>query len=190
MGTFEQYCITNVKLTNSLEAINLSKASFIVLYVFVMRCIAYPFNAKQPTDMARRQQKPEALPPWLQPPAACLLLARGTCCHVLPLPLCPCCSLNHECSSSRVLASLPSLLLDHQLSKASPDFPVSYSHISTFPALFLLLPVALTPPGTLCSMVVILHISLCLSRELGEDRTALGSIIQRTSGTRDGGESS
>lgn len=27
------------------------------LYVFVMRCIAYPFNAKQPTDMARRQAK-------------------------------------------------------------------------------------------------------------------------------------
>lgn len=27
------------------------------LYVFVMRAIAYPFNAKQPTDMARRQQK-------------------------------------------------------------------------------------------------------------------------------------
>ncbi|XP_053377981.1 calcium-dependent secretion activator 1-like isoform X2 [Mercenaria mercenaria] len=27
------------------------------LYVFVMRCIAYPFNAKQPTDMARRQTK-------------------------------------------------------------------------------------------------------------------------------------
>ncbi|XP_011915122.1 PREDICTED: LOW QUALITY PROTEIN: calcium-dependent secretion activator 1 [Cercocebus atys] len=26
-------------------------------HVFVMRCIAYPFNAKQPTDMARRQQK-------------------------------------------------------------------------------------------------------------------------------------
>jgi len=24
------------------------------LYVFVMRCIAYPFNAKQPTDMVRR----------------------------------------------------------------------------------------------------------------------------------------
>ncbi|CAB1315300.1 unnamed protein product [Coregonus sp. 'balchen'] len=32
------------------------------LYVFVMRCIAYPFNAKQPTDMARRQQKKE--PRW------------------------------------------------------------------------------------------------------------------------------
>ena len=27
------------------------------LYVFVMRCVAYPFNAKQPTDMARRQVK-------------------------------------------------------------------------------------------------------------------------------------
>lgn len=27
------------------------------LYVFVVRCIAHPFNAKQPTDMARRQQK-------------------------------------------------------------------------------------------------------------------------------------
>ncbi|XP_064417608.1 calcium-dependent secretion activator 2 isoform X3 [Latimeria chalumnae] len=27
------------------------------LYILVMRCIAYPFNAKQPTDMARRQQK-------------------------------------------------------------------------------------------------------------------------------------
>jgi hypothetical protein len=27
------------------------------LYVFVMRCVAYPFNAKQPTDMARRQIK-------------------------------------------------------------------------------------------------------------------------------------
>uniref|UniRef100_A0A8C2Z4H3 Calcium dependent secretion activator 2 n=1 Tax=Cyclopterus lumpus TaxID=8103 RepID=A0A8C2Z4H3_CYCLU len=27
------------------------------VYVFVLRCVAYPFNAKQPTDMARRQQK-------------------------------------------------------------------------------------------------------------------------------------
>jgi len=27
------------------------------IYVFVIRCIAYPFNAKQPTDMARRQAK-------------------------------------------------------------------------------------------------------------------------------------
>ncbi|XP_057185180.1 calcium-dependent secretion activator 2 isoform X7 [Triplophysa rosa] len=27
------------------------------IYAFVLRCIAYPFNAKQPTDMARRQQK-------------------------------------------------------------------------------------------------------------------------------------
>lgn len=29
----------------------------LLLYVFVMRCVAYPFNAKQPTDMARRQAK-------------------------------------------------------------------------------------------------------------------------------------
>jgi len=29
----------------------------IQLYVFVMRCIAYPFSAKQPTDMTRRQAK-------------------------------------------------------------------------------------------------------------------------------------
>ena len=36
------------------------------LYVFVMRCIAYPFNAKQPTDMARRQQKVSR---HLEPPA-------------------------------------------------------------------------------------------------------------------------
>lgn len=27
------------------------------MYVFVLRCVAYPFSAKQPTDMARRQQK-------------------------------------------------------------------------------------------------------------------------------------
>lgn len=27
------------------------------IYVFVLRCIAHPFSAKQPTDMARRQQK-------------------------------------------------------------------------------------------------------------------------------------
>ncbi|XP_063992218.1 calcium-dependent secretion activator isoform X2 [Diachasmimorpha longicaudata] len=29
----------------------------IQLYVFISRCIAYPFNAKQPTDMTRRQMK-------------------------------------------------------------------------------------------------------------------------------------
>lgn len=38
------------------------------LYVFVVRCIAYPFNAKQPTDMARRQQKVSPGDP--APPAA------------------------------------------------------------------------------------------------------------------------
>lgn len=33
------------------------------LYVFIARCIAHPFNAKQPTDMARRQQKVSPAPP-------------------------------------------------------------------------------------------------------------------------------
>lgn len=43
------------------------------LYVFVMRCVAYPFNAKQPTDMARRQQKVSAPPVqrWNQLIATC-----------------------------------------------------------------------------------------------------------------------
>ena len=27
------------------------------IYVLVIRCVAYPFNAKQPTDMVRRQVK-------------------------------------------------------------------------------------------------------------------------------------
>lgn len=27
------------------------------IYVFISRCIAYPFNAKQPTDLMRRQTK-------------------------------------------------------------------------------------------------------------------------------------
>lgn len=38
------------------------------LYVLVVRCIAYPFNAKQPTDMARRQQKVSCTQDW--PPLA------------------------------------------------------------------------------------------------------------------------
>ncbi|XP_066579858.1 calcium-dependent secretion activator 2 isoform X3 [Amia ocellicauda] len=33
------------------------RRSRLQIYIFVLRCIAYPFNAKQPTDMARRQQK-------------------------------------------------------------------------------------------------------------------------------------
>lgn len=41
------------------------------LYVFIARCIAHPFNAKQPTDMARRQQKVSPRPPAALPcPAA------------------------------------------------------------------------------------------------------------------------
>ena len=34
-----------------------SKKRRLQLYVFVSRCIAHPFNAKQPTDMTRRQTK-------------------------------------------------------------------------------------------------------------------------------------
>lgn len=37
------------------------------LYVFIARCIAHPFNAKQPTDMARRQQKVSPRLPAPQP---------------------------------------------------------------------------------------------------------------------------
>lgn len=37
-----------------------ARKSNLQIYVFVLRCIAYPFNAKQPTDMARRQQKVSA----------------------------------------------------------------------------------------------------------------------------------
>ncbi|XP_041693614.2 calcium-dependent secretion activator 2 isoform X2 [Coregonus clupeaformis] len=33
------------------------RKSKLQMYVFVLRCIAYHFNAKQPTDMARREQK-------------------------------------------------------------------------------------------------------------------------------------
>lgn len=54
------------------------------LYVFVVRCIAYPFNAKQPTDMARRQQKVscgrDRAPPGLAPPRA------GSARAAVPLP--------------------------------------------------------------------------------------------------------
>lgn len=59
------------------------------LYVFVVRCIAYPFNAKQPTDMARRQQKVSggtgSLPRPLLPPRGFLL---GRDLGHLPSPFC------------------------------------------------------------------------------------------------------
>lgn len=42
---------------NKLEKEEEERKKRLQLYVFVMRCIAYPFNAKQPTDMARRQTK-------------------------------------------------------------------------------------------------------------------------------------
>jgi hypothetical protein len=38
------------------------------LYVFVAKCIAYHFNAKQPTDMARRQLKAGSFLPSLPSP--------------------------------------------------------------------------------------------------------------------------
>lgn len=43
--------------TEKLEREEEERKKRLQLYVFVMRCIAYPFNAKQPTDMARRQTK-------------------------------------------------------------------------------------------------------------------------------------
>lgn len=53
------------------------------LYVFVMRCIAYPFNAKQPTDMARRQQKVRGLSVGSRDPSPRddAPLSSRTCCH-------------------------------------------------------------------------------------------------------------
>lgn len=50
------------------------------IYVFVLRCIAYPFNAKQPTDMSRRQQKVS----YCCTPVECLLCKN----HCLPLEMC------------------------------------------------------------------------------------------------------
>lgn len=50
------------------------------MYVFVLRCIAYPFNAKQPTDMSRRQQKVS----YCCTPVVCLLCKN----HCLPLEMC------------------------------------------------------------------------------------------------------
>ncbi|XP_077867039.1 calcium-dependent secretion activator 1-like [Saccoglossus kowalevskii] len=43
--------------TERLEKEEEDRKKRLQLYVFVARCIAYPFNAKQPTDMARRQTK-------------------------------------------------------------------------------------------------------------------------------------
>jgi len=48
------------------------------LYVFVTRCVAYPFNAKQPTDMTKRQlkvtkQQLESLQQRFQVPIICFL---------------------------------------------------------------------------------------------------------------------
>ncbi|KAK9516172.1 hypothetical protein VZT92_024120 [Zoarces viviparus] len=51
------------------------------IYVFVLRCIAYPFNAKQPTDMARRQQKVSPEPKHLSVSRDLLTSPPFTMCH-------------------------------------------------------------------------------------------------------------
>lgn len=67
------------------------------LYVFVMRCIAYPFNAKQPTDMARRQQKVRAASekpkqwPKLQFPSTLHLCHTSHMKPTVASTLAPCC---------------------------------------------------------------------------------------------------
>ncbi|CAH1103494.1 unnamed protein product [Psylliodes chrysocephalus] len=48
---------TEVDLVEKQEREEEERKRRIQLYVFISRCIAYPFNAKQPTDMTRRQTK-------------------------------------------------------------------------------------------------------------------------------------
>lgn len=48
---------TEVDLQEKQEREEEERKRKIQLYVFISRCIAYPFNAKQPTDMTRRQTK-------------------------------------------------------------------------------------------------------------------------------------
>lgn len=48
---------TEVELQEKQEREEEERKRRIQLYVFISRCIAYPFNAKQPTDMTRRQTK-------------------------------------------------------------------------------------------------------------------------------------
>ncbi|KAK9758793.1 MUN domain [Popillia japonica] len=48
---------TEVDLQEKQEREEEERKRRIQLYVFISRCIAYPFNAKQPTDMTRRQTK-------------------------------------------------------------------------------------------------------------------------------------
>ncbi|XP_015602343.1 calcium-dependent secretion activator isoform X2 [Cephus cinctus] len=48
---------TEADLQDKQEREEEERKTRIQLYVFVSRCVAYPFNAKQPTDMTRRQMK-------------------------------------------------------------------------------------------------------------------------------------
>lgn len=50
---FEFFCLLQDKQEREEE----QRKTRIQLYVFISRCIAYPFNAKQPMDMTRRQMK-------------------------------------------------------------------------------------------------------------------------------------
>ncbi|XP_032677486.1 calcium-dependent secretion activator isoform X2 [Odontomachus brunneus] len=48
---------TEAELQDKQEREEVERKTRIQLYVFISRCIAYPFNAKQPMDMTRRQMK-------------------------------------------------------------------------------------------------------------------------------------
>ncbi|XP_019699908.1 calcium-dependent secretion activator isoform X1 [Harpegnathos saltator] len=48
---------TEAELQDKQEREEVERKTRIQLYVFISRCIAYPFNAKQPMDMVRRQMK-------------------------------------------------------------------------------------------------------------------------------------
>ncbi|XP_015112317.1 calcium-dependent secretion activator isoform X2 [Diachasma alloeum] len=48
---------TEAEIQDKQEREEEERKTRIQLYVFISRCIAYPFNAKQPTDMTRRQMK-------------------------------------------------------------------------------------------------------------------------------------
>ena len=41
----------------SVSSCSVGGAFVLFRYVFVTRCVSYPFNARQPTDLARKQNK-------------------------------------------------------------------------------------------------------------------------------------
>lgn len=56
---FQKFLIVNgcFLLQDKQEREEEERKTRIQLYVFVSRCVAYPFNSKQPTDMTKRQTK-------------------------------------------------------------------------------------------------------------------------------------